>query len=67
MAESTGQNSAITKNRPIGGNMTEYVTKEQVLEILRKHYPYATLKEEHAMYKAIQELKALPGVKINES
>lgn len=53
MTESTGQ---------IGG----YVTKEQVLEILRRHYPYATLKEEHAMYKAIQELKALPGVKINE-
>lgn len=42
--------------------MTEYVTKEQVLEILRKHYPYATLKEEHAMYKAIQELKALSHV-----
>ncbi len=46
--------------------MAEYITKEQVLEILRWHYPYATLKEEHAMYKAIQELKALPGVKINE-
>lgn len=46
--------------------IVQYVTKDQVLEILRKHYPYATLKEEHAMYKVIQEVKALPGVKINE-
>ncbi len=59
-------NNAIYTPLTKGGNMKEYVTKEQVLEILRKHYPYATLKEEHAMYKAIQELKALPGVKINE-
>jgi hypothetical protein len=42
--------------------MTEYVTKDQVLEILQKHYPYATLREEHAMHRAVQEIKALSPV-----
>lgn len=46
--------------------MAEYITKEQVRDIMAAHYPYATLREETAMHHINEDLKALPAADVVE-
>jgi hypothetical protein len=44
--------------------MAEYITKSQVRDIMAAHYPYATLREEHAMHHINEDIKALPAADV---
>ena len=46
--------------------MAEYITKSQVRDIMAAHYPYATLREETAMFHINKELMALPAAAVVE-
>lgn len=46
--------------------MPEYITKEQVRDILARHYPYANLREETAMFHVNKDIKALPAADVVE-
>jgi len=46
--------------------MTEYITKEQVRDIMAAHYPYANLREETAMHHINEDIKALPAADVVE-
>lgn len=46
--------------------MREYVTKEQVREVMAKYYENANLRQDHFLRRVYQEIKALPAADVVE-